>query len=235
MVLSFIELAFIYEQIWIAALLLLVQVCLMISAKTVSILNRMKFVLFMLSFLNFISWVVVARGPTRLFWFVTLEAVYQGLSAAIRIISGIVVSLLILTTTRNEEIVQGLIKLGMPYRGAFAFSSALRMVPTFLNSVYTVIAAQKSRGLDFDNGRIGERVKKVIPMVVPAFLVALRSSEPFTMAVESKGFSSKEKRTSYFKLKMTLFDWIFLLLTLLVFVFCLLCKIYSWFKVFNKL
>lgn len=235
MLLSFFELSFITEQIWIACILLVLQVVLMILAKSISTLKRVRIVIVMLSLLNFISWVLFTRGPTKIWWFITFESVCQGISAAVRIISGVVVALLILSTTRNEEIVQGMIKLGMPYRGAFAFSSALRMVPTFLNSVFTVIAAQKSRGLDFENGRIGERLKKIFPMVVPSFLVALRSTDPFTMAIEAKGFSSKTKRTSYFKLKMKSSDWIFLIVSILIFAFCILCDVFDWFKVFNKI
>ena len=235
MVSSFFVLPFLIEQLWLTIAWVVAQFVLTCYAKAMPTLKRVRIFMIMLCIINLISWIAVGRGPTKLFWFVSLEAILQGISAGVRVVSGVVVALLILSTTRNEELVQGLIGLRVPYRGAFAFSSALRMVPTFLNSVYTVIAAQRSRGLDFESGSIFKRIKKILPMIVPAFLIALRSTDPFSMAVESKGFSSKEPRTSYFQLKMKRADWILIAVSIAQVVFAIVCNVNNWFVVFNKL
>ena len=66
--------------------------------------------------------------------------------------------LIFLSTTRNEELTNGLIRMGCPYPIAFALSTALRLVPTFAGAGATIIQAQVSRGLDLESGNIFSRV-----------------------------------------------------------------------------
>ncbi len=74
-------------------------------------------------------WTIFASGETPLFWFVEREALLYGIGVALRIDITIIAGMIFLSTTRNEEIATGLVKLGIPYRFAFAVSTALRLVP----------------------------------------------------------------------------------------------------------
>jgi len=56
--------------------------------------------------------------------------------------------------------------LSFTYPVAFALSTALRLVPTFVGAGATIIQAQRSRGLDLDKGnifRLGLSLGAVIP------------------------------------------------------------------------
>jgi energy-coupling factor transport system permease protein len=122
--------------------------------------------------------------------------------------------MIFLSTTRNEEITAALLRLGLPYRAAFAFSTALRLVPTFVGAGSTIAEAQRSRGLDLDKGNILERIRKYVPLMVPVLLTALRSTDQFAMALESKGFGARPQRTFLLQLRMRAIDWAFVFVTM---------------------
>jgi energy-coupling factor transport system permease protein len=115
----------------------------------------------------------------------------------------IVAGMTFLSTTKNEEVAIGLVKLGLPYSFTFAFCTALRLVPTIMGSAKMVVQAQKSRGLDLHSGRPLSRTKKYIPLLVPIFLSTLRYTNQLSMALESKGFRAMEKRTFLLEARFT--------------------------------
>jgi energy-coupling factor transport system permease protein len=110
--------------------------------------------------------------------------------------------MIFLSTTRNEEIATGLVKLGLPYRFAFAISTALRLVPTIAATGSTIGQAQRSRGLDLESGNIIQRIRKNTPLLIPVFVSTIRSTNVFSMALESKGFGASPDRTYFLRLAM---------------------------------
>jgi energy-coupling factor transport system permease protein len=118
--------------------------------------------------------------------------------------------MILISTTRNEELVLGMIRMGMPYRVGFAISTALRLVPTIASSTVTISQAQRSRGLDLESGNLLDRLRKFLPLLVPVFISTIRSTNIFGMALESKGFGAREKRTFYLKLQMRMGDYLVL-------------------------
>jgi len=104
--------------------------------------------------------------------------------------------LVFLSTTKTEEIVLGLIRLRVPFQAAFAFSLAIRMVPTIIGTALTVTEAQRSRGLDTESGGPLARVRTYTPLLVPIFLHTLRNTDQLAKALESRGFGARRERTS---------------------------------------
>jgi energy-coupling factor transport system permease protein len=191
-VLAFIFLDPIYELVVLALVLIFGYM-----AKSLENLRRIWFILLAVGLLTTVLWSLVGSGKTPLFLFVELESVLYGLSIAIRIDTTIIVGVIFLSTTRNEEVAIGLVKLGIPYRFAFAVTTALRLVPTIASTGYTISQAQRSRGLDLDSGNIIQRTRKYVPLLVPVFVTTIRSTNVFSMALESKGFGAGGKRTFY--------------------------------------
>jgi energy-coupling factor transport system permease protein len=124
--------------------------------------------------------------------------------------------LIFLSTTRNEELTNGLICMGVPYPIAFALSTALRLVPTFAGAGATIIQAQISRGLDLESGSLFTRIGKFIPQAIPLFVYAIRHTNLLAMALESKGFSPESKRTFYYEPQMRSIDYFVLILLLII-------------------
>jgi energy-coupling factor transport system permease protein len=182
---------------------------------------RIRFLLIILTVSSIIMWDIFASGETHLFWFVDLESLQYSLARTMVMLFMIISGMNLLSTTRNEELVLAMIKLGMPYRVGFAISTALRMVPTISSSIYTISQAQRSRGLDLESGNILERIRKYIPLLIPVFISTIRGTNVFGMALESKGFGARDNRTFYLKMEMAKRDYITLAFSLVVVIFCL--------------
>ncbi len=180
--------------------LLLVLVVYGAMARALRNLRRIWFLLLSIAIVSILSWSVFVRGSTPIFWRGSWEGFLYGLGAAIKIDSMIIAGLIFLSTTKTEEIVQGLIRLRIPYQAAFAFSLAIRMVPTVIGTAVTVTEAQRSRGLDLSSGGPLTRLRKHIPLLVPIFLHTLRNTDQLAKALESRGFGSRRKRTSYLEI-----------------------------------
>jgi energy-coupling factor transport system permease protein len=168
--------------------------------KVLANLRRVWVLLVSIAVITLLSWSIFIRGITPFFWRLSWEGVLFGLGAAVKIDSMIISGLIFLSVTRTEEIVLGLIRLRVPYRAAFAFSLAIRMVPTVIGTAITVTEAQRSRGLDLETGGLIQRVRNYIPLLVPIFLQTLRNTDQLAKALESRGFGARRKRTSFLEI-----------------------------------
>jgi energy-coupling factor transport system permease protein len=166
-------------------------------ANVLENLRRIWFILVTIAILSVVLWSIFGSGQTPLFLFVEQEALLYGISIALRIDITIIAGMIFLSTTRNEEVAIGLVRLGIPYRFAFAVSTALRLVPTIVATGLTISQAQRSRGLDLTSGSIVQRIRKYVPILVPVFVSTIRSTNVFSMALESKGFGASPKRTFF--------------------------------------
>jgi energy-coupling factor transport system permease protein len=173
-------------------------------ADSLSNLRRIWFILVALTILSTLLWAVFGSGRTPLFLFVEREALLYGIAVALRIDITVIAGMIFLSVTRNEEIATGLARLGIPYRFAFAVSTALRLVPMIAATGSTISQAQRSRGLDLESGNVLERIRKYVPLLVPVFISTIRSTNVFSMALESKGFGAGRRRTFFLRIS---FGW----------------------------
>ena len=171
-------------------------------ARSLVNLKRIRFILVMIGLVTVVMWSVFSQGETPMFLFVEWEALLYGIGVALKIDATIIAGMIFLSTTRNEEIATGLVKLGVPYRFAFAVSTALRLVPTIAATGSTISQAQRSRGLDLESGNFLQKVRKNTPLLIPVFVSTIRSTNVFSMALESKGFGASPKRTYFLHLAM---------------------------------
>ena len=125
----------------------------------------------------------------------------------LRLTAFVIAGLVLLSTTRNEELTNGLIRMGIPHPVAFAFSTSLRLLPTLAGAGATIIQAQVSRGLDLESGNVFRRMGKFIPQAVPLFLYAIRYTNQLAIALESRGFSPGSRRTLYLEPRMKKSDY----------------------------
>jgi energy-coupling factor transport system permease protein len=192
-----------------------------ISAKALLNFWRLRFVLILLIVFSTVMWPFFIKGPTPLWSWgpfgMSQESLLYGIAMGLRLATFVGTSLIFLSTTRNEELTNGLIRIGCPYPIAFALSTALRLIPTFAGAGATIIQAQVSRGLDVESGSIFSRIGKFIPQAVPLFIYAIRHTNLLAMALESKGFSPDSKRTMYYESRMRGVDCAVLVFLILIF------------------
>ena len=179
-------------------------------AKALTNLRRIWFILVVTAVLTVVLWSIFGSGQTPLFLFVEREAVLYGVAIALRIDITVIAGMIFLSTTRNEEVAFGLVRLGIPYRFAFAVSTAFRLVPTIMATGYTIGQAQRSRGLDLESGNILRRIRKYVPLLIPVFVSTIRSTNVFSMALESKGFGAAPQRTFFLQIGMGRRDFLVL-------------------------
>jgi energy-coupling factor transport system permease protein len=193
-----------------------------IAAKALPNFWRLRFILVLLTVFSTVMWPFFAEGPTVLWSWgrlqVSRESLLYGLAMGLRLSTFVSSGLLLLSTTKNEELTNGLIRLKLPYPFAFALSTAFRLVPTFAGAGATIVQAQISRGLDLESGNIFTRAGKFIPLAVPLFIYAIRHTNLLAMALESRGFSPESKRSLYLNPQMRRGDYAVLIVLTLVWV-----------------
>jgi energy-coupling factor transport system permease protein len=214
MLISF-AIAVMFMNIIVLGALLIIMIVYGASGRSLSNLGRIRFVLIMITIFSLLIW-TIARPSENKFFIFSLEGLYYGIMIALKTNTMIISGMIFLSTTKIEEIAEGLVKLKVPYRGAFAFATAIRLVPLIVATSYTIIQAQKSRGLDLDSGSLLQKIKKYLPLMIPTIISVIRSTNIFSMALESKGFGYSKTRTNYMLLRMKVQDYFLLLLALLL-------------------
>lgn len=198
-------------------------------SKALPNLKRIRILLILLIIFCSVLWPLFIKGSNQL-WKLgpiviyresLLYAVAMGLRLDIMLICGII----FLSCTRIEEFSAGLNKLGVPFSMSFAFSLAFRLVPTFAATTTTVIQAQKSRGLDLEGGWIIARIRKHVPLLIPIFIYAIRNADLLAMALESKSFGLRKKRTYYKKFDVKAADYIALISLIILDVLCIAMRL----------
>ena len=120
--------------------------------------------------------------------------------------------------TDGLEILLGpLKKIKVPvHEMSMMMSMALRFIPTLIEETDKIMSAQKARGADFETGKLTDRAKALLPLLVPLFVSSFRRADELAVAMESRCYHGGEGRTRMKQLHMHRRDWLALLLGALV-------------------
>ena len=163
------------------------------------------------------------RGGTTLFeWWiftVTTAGIKRAVLMVIRIMMLICGTLLLTYTTSPMALTDGfeilfgpLKKIRVPiHEMSMMMSMALRFIPTLIEETDKIMSAQRARGADFDTGRLLERAKALLPLLVPLFVSAFRRADELAVAMESRCYHGGEGRTRMKQLHFARRDYIALL------------------------
>lgn len=168
--------------------------------------------LWLIGFTAFFQILFISSG--EVYWqFEFLKVTSDGISQAIvvtcRFIIIIGMSTILSLTTNPLMIADAIESMLKPFERfkvpaheiALILSIAMRFVPTILDETKTIMNAQRSRGVDFNNGSILKRVKAVIPILIPLFASAIRRADELANAMEARGYRGGDNRTKYRQLK----------------------------------
>jgi energy-coupling factor transport system permease protein len=136
-------------------------------------------------------WVPFVGGQLR----VTSEGLLYGLMVISRTLALILILPVVVLTTDPNALVVGLVRLKVPYTGAFVFSSALRFLPLILAEAAALIEAQRLRGLALEKLSLWARGRAYARIAVPLVLGALIKSQQLEVVLQSKAFSGSAERT----------------------------------------
>lgn len=91
-------------------------------------------------------------------------------------------------------------------------SMSLRFVPTLMDDTIRIMNAQKARGVDFGEGSIVQKVKAMIPILIPLFATSLKRADSLATAMEARGYQGGVGRSQYRQLSWMIKDSIALIL-----------------------
>ena len=91
-------------------------------------------------------------------------------------------------------------------------SMSLRFVPTLMDDTIRIMNAQKARGVDFGEGNIIQKVKVMIPILIPLFATSLKRADSLATAMEARGYQGGNGRSQYRQLNWMHKDSVALLL-----------------------
>lgn len=134
---------------------------------------------------------------------ITKEGADFAIYLAIRLIYAIMGSSLMTFTTTPGQLTAGMEKglgflkvLHIPvHEFAMMMSIALRFIPILTQELHKIMKAQMSRGVDFHEGNFLDRGKKLVPILIPLFISAIRRAQDLALAMEARCYHGGKGRT----------------------------------------
>ena len=207
---------------WISYSVMLVFLLLSIKISDIplkSIVHGMKPLVMILVFTGVLNIFFTAGEGEPLvdFWIITIytEGLVRAFFMVIRILLLITCTFLLTYTTSPIALTDGLESLLSPLKRlrlpvhelSMMMCIALRFIPTLIEETDKIMSAQKARGADFESGKLMERVKALIPILVPLFISAFRRADELATAMECRCYQGGEGRTKMKLLRYTLWDF----------------------------
>ena len=121
-------------------------------------------------------------------WFLTIYA--EGVRYAV------LMAVRVMALIAGTSLLTPLGKLHFPvHELAMMMSIALRFIPTLIEETDKIMNAQKARGAQLDTGKMTDRVKALVPVLIPLFISAFRRADELAMAMECRCYRGGDGRT----------------------------------------
>lgn len=199
------------------------------------ILKGLTPVWFLILFTMLLHIFLTKEGPV-VFELFTLEihlgGIMKGLVISLRFMLLVAMTILLTLTTTPIDITDAIEKLLNPLKKvkfpvhelALMMSISLRFIPTLMQETDKISKAQSSRGVDFRTGPIKERIKAIIPLLIPLFVSAFKRAEELAMAMEARGYRGGEGRTKLRELSFHRNDYVSFIIFAVVIVILMIVR-----------
>jgi len=225
----FVCIIFIANNIWTYGILVVYTLVMALFSKIPVrfLIGGLKLVLWLVLFTFFLHLFLTKEGDVilDLGWFkIYEEGLRQGIFISLRFFLLILITSLLTLTTTPIEITDGLERLLGPLKKvkfpvhelALMMSIALRFIPTLMQETDKIMKAQTARGVEYSSGPIKERLKAIVPLLIPLFISSFKRAEELAVAMEARGYKGGEGRTKYRQLTWAAIDTGMLVLLLVV-------------------
>ena len=122
---------------------------------------------------------------------ITMDGVMTAVFMAVRIIELVIVGSLLTYTTSPTELTDAI----DVHVIAMTMTIALRFIPTLIEEIDKIMAAQKSRGADMESGGLIRRAKGLVPILIPLFISSFRRANELADAMECRCYRGGAGRT----------------------------------------
>jgi len=220
--LAFIVLVFLPQNWWgLLAVVMFLGVVVGLSRLPVKLLWRsVKPVLFLVAFTSVLNMLyVTGEGrPLVSFWVITIypEGIRTAVFISLRIVCLIAGSSLLTYTTTPTALTDAMEYLLSPLKVvrvnahelAMMMTIALRFIPTLMEETDKIMSAQKARGADLESGGLLQRVRALVPILIPLFVSSFRRAVDLAMAMECRCYQGGQGRTRMKRLRTAPRDWV---------------------------
>ncbi len=141
---------------------------------------------------------------------ITLEGILTAVFISVRILCLIAAGSLLTYTTSPTTLTDALERVMSPlkllrisvHEIAMMMTIALRFIPTLIEETDKIMSAQKARGADMESGNLLQRVRALIPVLVPLFISSFRRAYELATAMECRCYHGGDGRTRMKQLHM---------------------------------
>lgn len=186
-----------------------------------------KPLLFMMTFLLVFNLFFIRTGNVILD--LNIVQIYDGalkqtLYIIIRLVLMIATTTVVITSTKPLDLTHAIEDLLSPLKVvklpaheiAMIISIALRFIPTLIEETSRIMKAQASRGVDFDGGKLKEKIKAILSLIIPLFVASFKRADELANAMEARGYVVNGTRTRYRQFHIRMHDWLVLAVCVLV-------------------
>ena len=230
---------FLCKSIPSLALIVLITVALILVSRVPlkMVLKSVKPIAVIVIFTGLLNLFYVRGGTPLLDWHfihITSKGIFTAVFMAIRILCLVIISSLLTYTTTPTMLTDAIERLLSPLKIfkvpvhtlAMMMTLALRFIPTLVDEIDRITNAQKARGADLESGGIVEKIKALIPIIVPLFVSAIRRAYELADAMDCRCYVGGEGRTRMKKMKLGARDFISLAITAAVIIGIVLLNVY---------
>lgn len=196
-------------------------------------LKMIIFIILITSALN----LFYGRGePLVEFWIfkITQSGINNAVFVSVRIICLILISSALTFTTSPTDLTDALERLMKPlsifhikvHEIAMMMTIALRFVPLLLEETDKIMAAQKARGADMESGNLMQRIKALIPVLIPLFVSAFRRAYDLAVAMECRCYQGGDGRTRMKVLHLNKRDYFSFGVVTIIIIGVVLCNVF---------
>ena len=226
---------------WIsyAVMFLITALCIKLSSiRLKSLMKGLKPLVFIILLTGILNLFYTKEGTVLFDWWiftVTTGGIKRAFLMVVRIMLLICGTLLLTYTTSPIALTDGLEMLLNPLKKikvpvhemSMMMSMALRFIPTLIEETDKIMSAQKARGADFSTGKLTERAKALLPLLVTLFVSSFRRADELAVAMESRCYHGGEGRTRMKTLRLARRDWLAFLAGALVLAGMIVLRVYG--------
>ena len=183
------------------------------------VLKSIKPIAIIVVFTSVLNIFYVKGGTPLIDWHfihISSNGVFTALFMAVRIICLVVISSMLTYTTTPTMLTDAIEKLLSPLKIfkipvatlAMMMTLALRFIPTLVDEIDRITNAQKARGANLDDGKFIDRVKALVPIIVPLFVSSIRRAYELADAMDCRCYTGGPNRTRMKQMKLHAHDFI---------------------------
>ncbi len=162
---------------------------------------------------------------------ITTGGIYRAFYMALRIVLLIFISSLLTYTTTPNDLTDAIERLLSPLKCiglsnavhtlAMMMTIVLRFIPILIEETEKIMNAQKARGADMESGPLIQRIKALIPILIPLLISSIRHAYELAEAMECRCYTGGDGRTRMKVMKAKPIDF-YLFSIVIIFCICII-------------